>query len=63
MRVGDLVRFKSHENEESWQIGLLLRYDSFTKVAEILKGSTFITPLDGLWRLTKEGKNKLLLVA
>ena len=45
MRVGDLVRFKSHENEESWQIGLLIRYDSFTKIGEIIKDEhTFYAP-------------------
>ena len=37
MRVGDLVRFKTHDNEADWNIGLLLRYDKFIKVAEILK--------------------------
>ena len=38
MRLGDLVRFKTNDNEEKWMIGLLLRYDKFTKVAEILQG-------------------------
>ena len=37
MRAGDLVRFKTHDNEADWNIGLLLRYDKFIKVAEILK--------------------------
>ena len=36
MRVGDLVRFKTTDHS-SWLIGLLLRYDRFTKIAEILK--------------------------
>jgi hypothetical protein len=36
MRVGDLVRFKSHEGESTWRIGLLLRYDRFIKIAEIM---------------------------
>jgi hypothetical protein len=36
MRAGDLVRFKTHDHETEWKIGLLLRYDKFTKVAEIL---------------------------
>jgi len=36
MRVGDLVRFKSHEGEAEWRVGLLLRYDRFIKIAEIL---------------------------
>ena len=38
MRVGDLVRFKSNEFEQSWNVGLLLRYDKFMKVGEILCG-------------------------
>jgi hypothetical protein len=37
MRVGDLVRFKTSETETEWQVGLLLRYDKFIKIAEILK--------------------------
>jgi|TARA_R110000824_G_scaffold8888_3_gene40311 hypothetical protein len=37
MRVGDLVRFKTNDLELDWKVGLLLRYDKFTKVAEILK--------------------------
>ena len=37
MRVGDLVRFKTSEIEIEWQVGLLLRYDKFTKIAEISK--------------------------
>ena len=36
MRAGDLVRFREHDNEMGFRIGLLLRYDPFTKVAEIL---------------------------
>jgi hypothetical protein len=56
MRVGDLVRFKSHENEESWQIGLLLRYDSFTKVAEILKGEHIYYAPGRLVETHKRGK-------
>ena len=38
MRLGDLVRFKVNDHQADWYIGLLLRYDKFTKVAEILKG-------------------------
>jgi hypothetical protein len=38
MRVGDLVRFKTHEYEPEWRVGLLLRYDKVLKVAEILSG-------------------------
>lgn len=38
MRLGDLVRFKVLDRQPDWDIGLLLRYDKFTKIAEILKG-------------------------
>ena len=38
MRLGDLVRFKVNDHQDEWDIGLLLRYDKFTKVAEVLKG-------------------------
>ena len=37
MRVGDLVRFKTHDGENGFNIGLLLRYDKVLKIAEILK--------------------------
>jgi hypothetical protein len=42
MRVGDLVRFKMHDLQTEWLVGLLLRYDTYTKVAEILReGSNY----------------------
>ena len=37
MRVGDLVRFREHDNAET-RVGLLLRYDRVMKVAEIQCG-------------------------
>lgn len=36
MRVGDLVRFKMNDYQLEWAVGLLLRYDTFTKIGEIL---------------------------
>lgn len=36
MRAGDLVRFREHDCAEQ-KVGLLLRYDRFTKIAEIMK--------------------------
>jgi hypothetical protein len=45
MRVGDLVRFKMNDYQQEWMIGLLLRYDKFTKVGEILvKDILFYAP-------------------
>jgi len=46
MRAGDLVRFKVHEFQEEWTIGLLIRLDPFMKVGEILvNDSIFYAPL------------------
>ena len=36
MKTGDHVRFKSYDGQEEWQQGLLLRYDTFLKVGEII---------------------------
>ena len=36
MRVGDMVRFKMTDGQEEYLVGLLLRYDRYTKVAEIM---------------------------
>ncbi len=38
MRVGDLVRFRVTEGETEWKVGLLVRYDKFLKIGEILIG-------------------------
>ena len=38
MRVGDLVRFKEHDSQADWLVGLLMRYDKLIKVGEILVG-------------------------
>ena len=40
MRVGDLVRFRVSEDDRDDKVGLLLRYDKFTKIAEILREDT-----------------------
>ena len=36
MIAGDLVRFKRFENDSEWNIGLLLEYTPYIKLAEIL---------------------------
>ena len=38
MRVGDLVRFRVTEQDSQKKIGLLVRYDKFLKIGEILIG-------------------------
>jgi len=36
MKNGDHVRFKTYDGQEYWQEGLLLRYDQFMNVGEII---------------------------
>jgi hypothetical protein len=36
MRVGDLVRFKLTDYQHEWMVGLLMRYDKFLKIGEVL---------------------------
>ena len=36
MRKGDHVKFKTYDGQEYWQEGLLLRFDDFMGVAEII---------------------------
>ena len=38
MRVGDLVRFKTHDGDSHWTVGLLIRYDKLIKIGEIQVG-------------------------
>lgn len=46
MKNGDHVRFKTYDGQEYWQEGLLLRYDEFMNVGEIitLGGVIFYAP-------------------
>jgi hypothetical protein len=45
MNVGDLVRFKMNDHQQDWMIGLLLRYDKYIKIAEIMCGEhTYYAP-------------------
>jgi hypothetical protein len=45
MKVGDHVRFKTFDCEEDWKTGILVRYDEFLRVGEIVKGEfTFYAP-------------------
>ena len=36
MQAGDHIWFKSYDGQEEWQQGLLLRYDKFLNVGEII---------------------------
>ena len=36
MNAGDLVRFKTYDTQEEWQVGLLLRLDRFLSVGEVM---------------------------
>ena len=45
MKVGDHVRFKTFDYQEEWSTGILVRYDEFLSVGEIVKGEiTFYAP-------------------
>lgn len=45
MKVGDHVQFKTYDFEEEWKTGVLVRYDRFLQVGEIVKGEfTFYAP-------------------
>lgn len=47
MYNGDHVKFKTYDGQEYWQEGLILRFDEFMGVAEIitLRGVIFYAPL------------------
>jgi hypothetical protein len=36
MIPGDLVRFKRHEKDDEWNVGLLVEYKPWMKIAEVL---------------------------
>ena len=55
MRVGDLVRFQEYDYD-SVKVGLLLRYDKFTKVAEILCGERVYYAPGRLVETSQRGK-------
>ena len=55
MRVGDLVRFKAAESDPTYRVGLLLRYDKFTKIAEILSDDTLYYALGRLVETHQRG--------
>ena len=38
MSVGDLVRFRENDRQREFLVGLLVRYDSFIKVGEVMVG-------------------------
>ena len=45
MKVGEHVQFKTFDYQEEWQTGVLIRYDEFLGIGEIVKGEfTFYAP-------------------
>ena len=56
MRVGDLVRFREHDHQTDYKVGLLLRYDTFTKVAEIMVEEHIYYAPGRLVRVHQRGK-------
>jgi len=45
MKMGEHVQFKTFDYQEEWQTGVLIRYDEFLGIGEIVKGEiTFYAP-------------------
>ena len=45
IKEGDFVLFKAFDTQEEWQTGLLINYDRFLGIGEIVKGEfTFYAP-------------------
>ncbi len=45
MRAGDLVRFKVTDDQKEFLVGLLVRYDKFIKIGEIISdGRLYYAP-------------------
>ena len=42
MKGGEHVRFKTFDCQEEWQTGILVRYDEFLRVGEIMVAGGFI---------------------
>jgi len=42
MKGGSHVKFKTHDFEEEWKTGILVRYDAFLGVGEIMTKSGMI---------------------
>ena len=38
MQAGQLVKFKSFDGQATWHVGLVMKYDKFLQIAEILVG-------------------------
>ena len=56
MEAGKIVIFKTHDGQEHWETGLLLRYDKFLRVGEILKDEfVFYAPLRLMKQTSQEG--------
>ena len=50
--------FKTLDGQEDWQTGLLLRYDKFLRVGEVLKDEIIFYVPHRLMRQTDEGESK-----
>lgn len=36
IQTGELVRFKTSENDLEWKVGLVVKFDRFLRIAEVL---------------------------
>jgi len=37
IQTGELIRFKTSEHDLEWKVGLVVRFDRFLRVAEVLE--------------------------
>lgn len=58
MEAGKIVMFKTLDGQEDWQTGLLLRYDKFLRVGEVLKDEIIFYIPRRLLSQADEGESK-----
>jgi len=56
MRAGDLVRFKVSEDQKGFLVGLLVRYDKFIKIGEIIRNGRLYYAPGRLMTVLQRGK-------
>ena len=45
IQTGELIRFKTSEQDLHWKVGLVVRFDRFLRVAEVLvEGQLYYAP-------------------
>ncbi len=59
MIPGDLVRFKRYETDEEWNVGLLVEYQPWMKIAEVLYEGESLRLHARFVQMYKQGKKGL----